>query len=249
MNEQERRERWKKDTDELYCSIGEFVVKFEHVCHALQTDIVSLLDRAGLHNQSITQILLAGITAEPLRTLFESLVCETQTLNNIERKILKNALNRFQSLTQERNDIVHSIWFIGWGNESSADFSEASGMKFHKNKSGAALKTFNQKAKDFDKLSQEAESLAKIFLRLHGCFVGGLAVGRNFVLSDEAKFQCRRVLNQMINLHEQLTQTKLPQNKIVLKRQIEATDRQIDDLVYELYGLNEEEIKIVESGS
>ena len=30
------------------------------------------------------------------------------------------------------------------------------------------------------------------------------------------------------------------------KRQIEATDRQIDALIYELYGLTEEEIKIVE---
>ena len=30
------------------------------------------------------------------------------------------------------------------------------------------------------------------------------------------------------------------------QRQIEATDRQIDALVYELYGLTEEEIKIIE---
>jgi hypothetical protein len=32
----------------------------------------------------------------------------------------------------------------------------------------------------------------------------------------------------------------------VLQRQIEANDRQIDALVYELYGLTEEEIRIVE---
>jgi hypothetical protein len=32
----------------------------------------------------------------------------------------------------------------------------------------------------------------------------------------------------------------------MLKRQIEATDRQIDRLVYELYGLTAEEIKIGE---
>ena len=32
----------------------------------------------------------------------------------------------------------------------------------------------------------------------------------------------------------------------LLQRQIEATDGQIDKLVYELYGLTEEEIKIVE---
>jgi len=31
--------------------------------------------------------------------------------------------------------------------------------------------------------------------------------------------------------------------------EIEATDRQIDQLVYELYGLTEEEIKIVAEGA
>jgi hypothetical protein len=34
----------------------------------------------------------------------------------------------------------------------------------------------------------------------------------------------------------------------MVKREIESTDRQIDRLVYELYGLTEEEIKIVEGG-
>jgi hypothetical protein len=33
-----------------------------------------------------------------------------------------------------------------------------------------------------------------------------------------------------------------------LQTQIAATDRQIDRLVYDLYGLTEEEIKIVEGG-
>ena len=39
----------------------------------------------------------------------------------------------------------------------------------------------------------------------------------------------------------------LSDDKERLERQIQATDRQIDNLVYELYGLTEEEIKIVES--
>jgi hypothetical protein len=34
--------------------------------------------------------------------------------------------------------------------------------------------------------------------------------------------------------------------KLRLQRQIDATDQQIDQLVYELYGLTKEEIKIIE---
>ena len=41
-------------------------------------------------------------------------------------------------------------------------------------------------------------------------------------------------------------QANMPQEKTALQRQIDATDKQIDNLVYELYGLTEEEIKIVE---
>jgi hypothetical protein len=40
----------------------------------------------------------------------------------------------------------------------------------------------------------------------------------------------------------------MPQAQTLLQRQIEVTDRQIDRLVYELYGLTEEEIEIVEKG-
>ncbi len=57
------------------------------------------------------------------------------------------------------------------------------------------------------------------------------------------------LVDQMIELHKKCNKSSLPQEKNVLQRQIETTDRQIDQLVYKLYDLTEEEIKIVESGS
>ena len=50
----------------------------------------------------------------------------------------------------------------------------------------------------------------------------------------------------MLDLHKRLTNAKNPDDKTKLQRQIDATDREIDRLVYELYGLTEEEIAIVE---
>ncbi|MBI4005305.1 MAG: N-6 DNA methylase [Gammaproteobacteria bacterium] len=52
---------------------------------------------------------------------------------------------------------------------------------------------------------------------------------------------------RMYDLHNTLDQAITPHEKDNLKRQIEATDIQIDKVVYELYGLTEDEIKIVES--
>jgi type I restriction-modification system DNA methylase subunit len=54
---------------------------------------------------------------------------------------------------------------------------------------------------------------------------------------------------KIIELHKQLAETKLPQAKTVLQLQIDATDRQIDQLVYELYGLTEQDIKIIEDNA
>ena len=54
------------------------------------------------------------------------------------------------------------------------------------------------------------------------------------------------LVQRMLDLHQQQPQT--PQAKTILKRQIEATDREIDSLVYRLYDLTEDEIRIVEGG-
>jgi hypothetical protein len=50
----------------------------------------------------------------------------------------------------------------------------------------------------------------------------------------------------MLQLHKDLAGAKTPNEKESLQRQIAATDGQIDQLVYELYGLTADEIKIVE---
>jgi len=51
-------------------------------------------------------------------------------------------------------------------------------------------------------------------------------------------------MERMLTLHKQSPRT--PQEQEMVKRQIESTDKGIDKLVYELYGLSEEEIRIVE---
>jgi len=54
------------------------------------------------------------------------------------------------------------------------------------------------------------------------------------------------LVTQMLDLNKRLQDARLEQEKTLLTRQIEVTDAAIDKLVYELYGLTEEEIGIVE---
>jgi len=54
------------------------------------------------------------------------------------------------------------------------------------------------------------------------------------------------LVTQMLDLNKKLQEARLEQEKTMLSRQIEVTDAAIDKLVYELYGMTEEEVKIVE---
>ena len=64
--------------------------------------------------------------------------------------------------------------------------------------------------------------------------------------SDPSLTKLSQRCKDMISLHKQLEAVRTVHDKITLQRQIEATDRQIDQLVYELYRLVEDEIKLVE---
>lgn len=58
---------------------------------------------------------------------------------------------------------------------------------------------------------------------------------------------CSNAYNEAQARHEFID--RLVYKKPLIQRQIDATDKQIDQLVYELYGLTDEEIRIVEEAS
>ncbi|ADD09141.1 Eco57I restriction-modification methylase domain-containing protein [Candidatus Aciduliprofundum boonei] len=53
-------------------------------------------------------------------------------------------------------------------------------------------------------------------------------------------------VGRMLELHRELGEARLPGEKERIKRQIDGIDRAIDSLVYRIYGLTDEEIRIVE---
>lgn len=71
----------------------------------------------------------------------------------------------------------------------------------------------------------------------------------NFTNSDERKLHDDLValVDVMLHLNKKI-QTVKGSKRDQLQRQIEKTDREIDQLVYKLYGLTKEEIKVIEGG-
>ncbi len=61
--------------------------------------------------------------------------------------------------------------------------------------------------------------------------------------------QVVELVERMLELHERLAGVRIERERAVIGSQISATDRQIDRLVYDLYGLTEGEIAVVEGES
>jgi hypothetical protein len=57
------------------------------------------------------------------------------------------------------------------------------------------------------------------------------------------------LVEQMLELHKKISKIKNPDEKTRIQRQIDAADAQIDKLVYDLYNLTPEEIKIIEEST
>ncbi len=54
------------------------------------------------------------------------------------------------------------------------------------------------------------------------------------------------LVTEMLELHKHLSRAKTDREKRLITHEIESTDRQIDSLVYGLYGLTSDEIAVVE---
>mgnify|MGYP000872892628 CR=1 FL=1 len=57
-----------------------------------------------------------------------------------------------------------------------------------------------------------------------------------------------KLVERMLKLHKDVKEASTPEKTERTEREIRATDREIDQLVYDLYGLNADVIKILEAG-
>jgi type I restriction-modification system DNA methylase subunit len=88
------------------------------------------------------------------------------------------------------------------------------------------------------------------YVALNRQYIGKLPirmVDRASSKENAAHDKVEDLVRQMLTLHKQLSSARMPHDKSVLLARIGATDRQIDKIVYELYGLTSEEIQIVEN--
>jgi hypothetical protein len=87
------------------------------------------------------------------------------------------------------------------------------------------------------------------YLRFFGQYLGGFPV-RQIDPSDRSKVaikdQIIGLVSKIMESHKQLSSVRTPHEKESVLRQINSTDGQIAQMVYQLYGLSREDIRVIE---
>ena len=95
------------------------------------------------------------------------------------------------------------------------------------------------------------KSTKKVFSEIQARQMAQLPIPRRTgvedALADEHGLELRRCVDRMLATAKQLRTVRMPQERDLLTRQMTTTDSRIDRLVYDLYGLTEDEIALVES--
>ena len=171
MTTPSRKELFEHQTSEQYKQLGKFVVEFEQVCEWLRINIILILQRNGLKNQRLIQILInnQGMTASLLIDAFDAIMTEIGDRNDPEKKtILDHISKEFRELLSERNKIVHGLWFIGYAAIDNPDFSKMAGLKGNPSKTkGMNYQHLPETAQEIEELAKRIENIRLTLVKYH----------------------------------------------------------------------------------
>jgi hypothetical protein len=170
---------------EAYAALGRFMQEFAHACHALQMLILFTLQvRGGLKDQQMGMVLLGNraIGANTLKDMALHLMGHIS--GGKAEPVFSDIAKRFGDLTEARNDLMHGLTFVGWGNEQTTDWSEFEAYKISSNATGHYVKELPKSATELEPWIFEAREITKLIWRYHGCATGRYKPENNFTLVD-----------------------------------------------------------------
>lgn len=163
-----KQEFTKEEIEKQKALIGEFVIRFEDINdwirfiiqHIILKDIEPVYE---LLSKNI-ETLLSDITAEPLRSKFDSLIVDN--FNDYPELIKFNNLlsNKLQDLTTIRNSLVHGSYRLGWKNFQGEVSSNTLSLRH----SRPTKRGFEKRSKIF--LTTELSKLNHTLIQIAGCY-------------------------------------------------------------------------------
>jgi hypothetical protein len=175
---------WKSE-EEFHQHLGRFCADFELVCHGLEICIRTILHKNGLVSLDIQEILLSGSTAEPLTKLLQSLVGHLLGTDDNKRSIFNKVFKRVRELTEHRNALIHSKWFV-YGKALQEEKEEiiSVGQRLYANKHGADTQHIVVDQNNLSELIAECREVSIMISLLSRCIEGIRSTEECFTIKD-----------------------------------------------------------------
>lgn len=177
----------KELSERLYPTIGEFAVSFEAISHAIRCGIDILLQKNGLHNSRVTNILVGDFTMQPLQAAYRALLVETEKLDESEISVLDDIFKRVNQITEHRNRILHSSWFIDFKNPEELRNGLLLSYKPGRTKKGAKDCPTRVAIQEIKDIIQEVRTVDDLVHQLNMCIYTRRKIGQRFAIGPKGK--------------------------------------------------------------
>lgn len=121
--------------NEIYQALGQFLVEFSRMVNAMESQLYFAVGG----DQQLLMAITVELTAYPLAQAWRSVMTKATDLSDDDRKALSGLRAEIDDLIALRNDWMHGTWFVGYGNETTTDWSEATLFRFKNTKEGVAV--------------------------------------------------------------------------------------------------------------
>jgi hypothetical protein len=120
--------------NEIYQALGHFLVAFSKMVNTMETQLYFAVGG----DQQLLMAITIELTAYPLAQAWRSVMTRATDLSENDRKVLSGLRAEIGDLIELRNDWMHGTWFVGYGNETTTDWSGAALVRFKNTKSGVS---------------------------------------------------------------------------------------------------------------
>ena len=146
--------------------VGEFIIEFEQICAFLRFIILRIINPNADDLQcNNIEILLEGLTADPLKKKVDALICDNHAVNVALIKLNKRLSNKFTDLISVRNTFAHGTMIIGFNNFNGELSGNTFLLKHTKiNKDGIDRNSMIIHCDQLESLIKQARSISDSYL-------------------------------------------------------------------------------------
>ena len=173
--EETREQRYHRQTEESFASLGRYVQEFEGMVDVVRQGCIDLLGGTELaqvvmHGQAFTAYPLMVTLRAMLMTVFKNNSSAFSTADvEVAGKLLAHIQNSLQNATNARNALLHGTWYIGYTSEDQNDFSDVRVYKGKITGSGMQMDQVVKSSNDLLNLSEECRRIKTLVQKLITC--------------------------------------------------------------------------------